>query len=222
MARTIRSIVQQLRAAGIKITLYERPDGGILIRSIDGVKFTGAQGNKRAREMLGVELSAAQQTQLASAMTTRLSRRRPLPDYIMKKVRRTQRYWRKYKPEVSKGRITMKKVRYSYMHYGAEETIRRLSAAERYARGLAYDVNIEYFLQRLNAVIYSGYVDNNTQLNELYTIRDAINAKRITITEVQLKELIEAMYMLEQALAEGDEFKAQAAISRMREILGAA
>lgn len=219
MARTIRSIVQQLRAAGIKITLYERPDGGILIRSIDGVKFTGAQGNKRAREMLGVELSAAQQTQLSSAMSTRLSRRRALPDYIMKKVRRTQRYWRKYKPEVSKGRITMKKVRYSYMHYGAEETIRRLSAAERYARGLAYDVNIEYFLQRLNAVINSGYVTRQSQLNELYAIRDAVMAKRADITEAALKDLIAAMYMLEQALQEGDEFKAQAAIDMMKATL---
>ena len=59
-------MVEELVSQGHKITFRHRTDGGIIITSIDGKKFTSlTEGNKTARSMVeGGELSLAKAEQV--------------------------------------------------------------------------------------------------------------------------------------------------------------
>ena len=49
---TMMEVVRQLQAQGHEVDFYVRKDGGILVKNIDGEKFTtGASGNARARQI---------------------------------------------------------------------------------------------------------------------------------------------------------------------------
>ena len=48
---TLREIVNELRAQGHQVEIYNRKDGGILVKSIDGMSFKAAEGNTLARQM---------------------------------------------------------------------------------------------------------------------------------------------------------------------------
>ena len=66
---TLRELVKELRSQGHQVEYYNRKDGSILIRSIDGIDYKGASGNAVARAMgealnLNAELSQARKTQL--------------------------------------------------------------------------------------------------------------------------------------------------------------
>ena len=62
---TMRSNVVKLRQQGYKVKYRTRKDGGILITSINGKKFSQAKGNAYARSLLGERLSSARSYQLA-------------------------------------------------------------------------------------------------------------------------------------------------------------
>ena len=67
MATTLREVVAYLKARGADIEFKERPDGSLRIVRIDGVKFTGSEGNNKAREKAGMEMTAAQKEQRRKA-----------------------------------------------------------------------------------------------------------------------------------------------------------
>lgn len=60
---TARDLVNELRAKGFKVTYRIRKDGGIRIKSIEGVKFSDSEGNNRARMILDKSLSEKQLAQ---------------------------------------------------------------------------------------------------------------------------------------------------------------
>lgn len=59
---TTRKIVEELTKQHHKVKVYERPDGGIRITEIDGIKFLASnnKGNDFARNLLNVQLSEKQ------------------------------------------------------------------------------------------------------------------------------------------------------------------
>ena len=83
---TMIKVVAELQAQGHTIDYYVRTDGGILIRSIDGRKYTGASGNAVAREMAGATISEARVKQLKHITEKRVKARKrrkpPLPKTI--------------------------------------------------------------------------------------------------------------------------------------------
>lgn len=152
---TIREIVKILKEEGHMVEFYERKDGGILIKSIDGVKFQGATGNKVGRGMVGSSISQKRETQLQKITTTGKRAKKTITDSEVKKaLQRTQRVWNKAfphkrgeKPDV--GLKTAKQVKWNLEHKGKEETLRLLKESERYARGLAYHEGIKDFVEQL-------------------------------------------------------------------------
>ena len=60
---TNREVVAELRKKGFKVTFRARKDGSIRIKSIEGVKFSGSEGNNRARKIIGQELSERKKQQ---------------------------------------------------------------------------------------------------------------------------------------------------------------
>jgi hypothetical protein len=155
---TIRQTINLLRSQGHKVTYYERRDGGVLIKSIDGQRFSGATGNLYARAMSGQTLSVNRAKQLGNITWSgkRLQSQIPSSEKeIKKKLVKVQRIWRKSFPKVDGkvppvGRKTAKKVKWSLEHRGKEETLRLLEEAEKYAKGKAYSKNIQQLADFIN------------------------------------------------------------------------
>lgn len=159
---TIKEIIQRLRNEGHSIEAYKRPDGGYLIQSIDGIKYSGATGNTIARSMVGSEgaISSRRESQLRS-ITPKVGSQRakqrkkgypkkaPLPEDVKRQLRKTQTQWRKTKKT---GRITTSQVRYQIEQYGLDEAMAKLKKLEQYARGIAYDENVSALADRIQSL----------------------------------------------------------------------
>jgi len=146
----MRQVVDELRRQGHVVTFYTRRDGGILIKTIDGQKFTGATGNMYGRALVGEKLSTKRANQLSRITWTGKRAKSQIShkyDAVKKQLERTQRIWRKaFGKDSPVGKITAKKVKWSIEHRGEEETKRLLKEAERYAKGKAYTKNIQHLV----------------------------------------------------------------------------
>ena len=195
---TVRQTINLLRSQGHKVTYYERRDGGVLIKSIDGQRFSGATGNLYARAMSGQTLSVKRATQLGNITWSgkRLKSQISSKDYDVKKeLQRVQKLWNKAFPKVDGkvppvGRKTAKKVKWSIEHRGKEETMRLLKEAEKYAKGKAYSKNITILAEfiRDSAKKYKS--------KELEELADDIEENAWMIDETSIVPAYEELYKL--------------------------
>lgn len=152
---TLRELVNELRAQGHQIEYYNRKDGSILIRSIDGVDYKdGAAGNKMARAMgqslnLNAELSQARKTQLKIIKPK--GKRTKLPKAIEVKLKKVQKLYNKNKIPISQGRITKKQIRQIVSEEGEKAAMKKLTQAQRYAEGYATNATIDAFLTAIES-----------------------------------------------------------------------
>ena len=65
---TIKKIVQRLRSDGVRVTLKKRTDGGYIVSSINGKKYTGKSGNAVARGLLNQPLTHRQEVQRRASL----------------------------------------------------------------------------------------------------------------------------------------------------------
>lgn len=152
MEMSVREIIYYLQETGHQITYYQRKDGGVLIRSIDGVKYLGAKGNIAARALVGVNLSQAREKQLKAATTTKKQLKKAVGyEEVKTEWRRVRDVWRQAFPPSKRkknpiGTFSWRRIRYALIHYGREEALRRIYEAERYAQGLANTLNVEHLI----------------------------------------------------------------------------
>ena len=149
---SVKDMISKLESLGFSVKARQRKDGGYIITSINGQKFTGAKGNTYARSLLGEELSTARQEQLSFNVKKYIQgakKKATLDDEMKKELRRVQRIWRKRKV---KARITAKKVKEHLAEEGREAAKRYLERQERYGEGYAYEENVEYLAQYINDV----------------------------------------------------------------------
>lgn len=150
---TLRELVNELRAQGHQVEYYNRKDGSILIRSIDGVDYKdGAAGNKVARAMgqslnLNAELSQARKTQLKIIKPK--GKRTKLPKALEVKLKKVQKLYNKNKVPIAQGRITKRLIRDIYKEEGEKAARKKLTAAQRYAEGFATSATIEAFIEAI-------------------------------------------------------------------------
>ena len=208
---TMRQIVENLRGQGHSIRYHVRKDGGILIKSIDGQKFTGATGNMYARAMSGTTLSTKRATQLAN-ITWKGERgaSQELGREVNRALIKVKRKWNKAFPH-KRGEIpavgvkTAKKVKWSLEHRGKEETLRLLSEAEKYAEGKAYSKNIEYLVARINDyVVKFKSIDGNADTEPLEQLAKDISANAWMINEDSIQKAYDALYELNHGVAPHD------------------
>ena len=199
---TLKNIVAQLRKLGHDVTVRQRKDRGIIIKSIDGSKYSGAAGNAVARAMVGETLSPKRQAQLAKITTTgsRAANRFPEDDEVRKALKRTQRKWNKAFPHKrgespAVGRVTAKKTRWYLEKYGKAETLAMLSERERYAMGKAYSKNI--------AVLSTAVRDAAAMYEsaELEALADDIDAQGWKIDEDTILPAYQELYKLNAGAA---------------------
>ena len=153
--KSLISSVMELREKGYRIKFRTRSDGGIIVQSINGKRFTGAEGNRIVRELSGNVLSEARERQLASNVSEFIrgqhTKKAPIEADLKKELRKAQAIWRKRGlAEKGQGRILMKNVRKRIAREGMESAIQSLRNIERYARGYAYEENVTLLASRVS------------------------------------------------------------------------
>lgn len=186
-------IVERLQAEGNSISWRQRSDGGIIVTSINGRKFVGAEGNRIARFMVGATLSENRARQLESIRPKRVS---VLSNKIKYKIAKVQKKWKKnVKP--SQGKITTGKVRWNIEHLGEKEALRKLGEAEKYASGIAYGANIDRLLEYIDHFInmYSAFGEDESA-DKMMDLYDKIDANRDKIKENNISAIYDTLYKL--------------------------
>lgn len=200
---TLRNIIKDLRKQGHTIRYENRKGGGLLIKSIDKVKFSGYEGNELARQIKGVNLTIRQQSHIENITPQKgvwgQSRKGvELPKALQSKLRRVQRIWRKSQPNTTE-KVTKANVLYNLRTYGAEETMRRLNQRERYGQGYAYFENIDALKERVNR-----FGSFPVRLSTLQIVLDKIESKRLIFKDKWIEEINNIIYNCEKLNADAD------------------
>lgn len=170
MKESMRTIVSKLQSQGHHIDFYVRKDGGILVKSIDGQRFTkGASGNIVARQMAGSTLSEARSSQLKFATRARKFKHPTLDDEVQKEWARVKKKWNKvFKAKGGKphpaGYFGWNRINRTIKLYGREEALLRIREAEKYTSGVAYAKNVE---QLAGFILDAGNKYNSNELKKL-------------------------------------------------------
>ena len=189
-------VVRQLQEQGHEVDFYVRKDGGILIKRIDGDKFpSGASGNARARQIVGASISEARVSQLKYATRARKVKKPSIDDEVRQEFERVKKKWNKaFKAKGGKphpaGYFGWNRIKYLMDKYGKEEALRRIKEAEKYASGIAYEVNVKhlaYFIQE-SAIHY-----NSPELDKLG--KDVLE-NAFSIKEEWIKPAYDELYRL--------------------------
>ena len=203
---TIKEIAEILAEQGHNIKIRKRSDGGYIISGIDSERFSGASGNIRARQIVGATLSAARSYQLARIRPPKnvspvKRKMTPLPQELLKEMRKVQRQWRKNHPDIA-GTISTKGLRYQYEKYGEEMAKASLNKAFRYSQGYAYLENVNWLIERLTTD------RNKLDGYDASVIDDIINQikmKQLSFKEDWISEIYEEIYEFEKGQIEADE-----------------
>ncbi len=119
----LREIVKLLRDNGVSISYRKRNDGSIVIKTINGTKYSGKEGNEMARAMTGQQLSAAQYSQkIAAIKKSNIYENKPKRkkvaglsqsqrEFISKYNKKIQRINQKYQPKKPLQKIGAKQAR---------------------------------------------------------------------------------------------------------------
>ena len=199
---SILDIIKMLKEEGHSVQYFHRKDGGYVITRIDGQSFRGKSGNVRARQMTGQVLSHARTIQLARIRTPKgrfgSKKKEPLPENVLKEMRKIQRAWRKSHPDIS-GSISTRGVRYQLEHYGEEKTLLSLDKAYRYTQGYAYIDNVNWLVQKIEndlAKVYSSAMQD---------IVDKIKLRAMDFKEEWISQVYEIVYEWEKGSLDADE-----------------
>ena len=184
---SVREIIQELQRQGHKVSFFVRKDGGVRITKIDETRFTGSQGNIVARTMIGTSLSERRSRQLESIRTPKgkfgHKTTTKLSPEMTKALRKAQRLFRKY--DVKGGKPTTRNLRYIIKEKGETEAFRRLNQSIRYAKGLAYEENVDWLIKKLEEI--QGKLDRPS--NSLKKAIEKLRERKSDIREVQLQQI---------------------------------
>lgn len=170
-------LVEQLKLKGYKVSYYKRKDGGILIRSINGQKFTAAKGNVFARQLLGVELSQRRGEQLR-----KITRARPwYKTHTIETPEDLERFrksvMRKWKKSGLRGSISKVNLKHMIADRGIEGARQYLTEMERHTEGKAYYSQVEALISRIEQDINAVSGDNE-EVRWLEELKSLIESKK--------------------------------------------
>ena len=206
--KTIINIYKELVQMGQDVKIYKRKDGGYLIKSIGGKKFTGAKGNIYARQLVGVQgtgISKAKQEQLSSITTLRSQSKE-----FKELYKQTREIWKEVKKAgtlKAKGKIKPQKTIQYLKTYGIEEAKKALIKKQQYAQGIAYNENVAYFRAKLERILlqYNEWFSDNINSNiiiEMDSIITFLTINESNIKEESLSKLIKYWYEVDKSFTE--------------------
>lgn len=143
MAVTLREVVDFLRAKGVNISFKERPDGSLRITSIDGIRYAGSEGNNKAREAAGMEMSAAQKEQRRKAQPKAVEGTKLKEPRLTAKERGRLRVENRKRQKLGLESLTAEQARQAKKDDGnIREMLARSANARIHAAGYAYRASI--------------------------------------------------------------------------------
>ena len=199
---TMREVVSKLQRQGHKVEYYQRKDGGILVKSVDGVKFpSGASGNAYARDLAGVKVSETRTTQLSYAMRQRGKRQVKIevPDNLKTYYKDVKKKWAKvFKSKDGKahqaGYMGYNKLKKILKEQGEDEAFSWIAEKEKYASGIAYYENVRILSEFIRGAAISG----KKKIQELIDIADYLIDNAYSIKEEWISKAYEIMYKMDK------------------------
>lgn len=172
---TVRQQVEKLRKEGHVVKTYERSDGGIRVLSVDGMEFgrNSSKGNDMVRKLTGQSLSRAQRKQRRKANRAGLSVSES--EFVRRanvELRKRQR-----KP------IRRREVAKAKRRYGWKEAKAKIGNVLRHSLGLAYQANVDYWVEALRRMGWDA-------------LADRLEKNREQIPDRRLRDMIELLYRM--------------------------
>ena len=192
---TMLEIAKLLEKEGHAVKYYVRKDGGILITEIDGVKYKGAQGNARAREMSGniVSERRAQQLKKITRQRKHKHKKPKIPEELEKMRKAVEKAWRKAN---IKGQISRRNLEAIIKERGYEGAKKYLEEMMRHAKGQAYTTQIDNLIERIEQDM--AMLEDEKDIAWLQKTIDHINLKRESIMVEQLFAIFDKLYEFEK------------------------
>ena len=191
---TIKDIAELLASQGHKVKIRHRSDGGYIISQIDNIKYAGASGNIQARKITGATISHARAYQLERIRPPKIApikrKKAPLPEDLVKQMRKVQREWRKTHKDVS-GTISIRGLRYQYETYGYESAKASLDKSFRYAQGFAYFENVQWLVSRWQDALSKAPSEDQA---DIQAIIDLIESHAVSFKEEWFQTLYYSAY----------------------------
>lgn len=188
---TLMDYVKKARSQGYKIKVYKRKDGGIQVRSINGVRYEQGAGNRALRQLTGAQLSKAQTEQLTRITRERVTRQKgqikqvgkytkleKIDKEIKNKLATVQRAWKKHPPKGQSGtRVLTKNIR-KMLESGLtkSEILEALDRAQRYTQNIVY---IE---------LVNGLISEMQEANKIYDMSPNVK-KYVVLIDNCINEL---------------------------------
>ena len=190
---TLKQIANQLTQKGYKVTFKVRKDGGILITSINGKKFSAAKGNIAARELLGVKISTRRSEQLHKITRARSYYKTHIiqtPEDLEKFRKSVMRKWKKADLRGSISKVNLKRI---IADRGIEGAKQYLIEMERHAEGKAYIGAVEALLARIQQDM-SAVAGDMTELNWLQELYALIENRKEEFKQEWLFAIFDELY----------------------------
>ena len=196
MAMSTRQLVEFLQGQGHQVTYHIRKDGGLLITSIDGTKYSGATGNKVARWMAGEQLSERRAQQLKTITKNRGVKKKKLPPPTPMTLEKTrQRVMRKWRKANLRGSISKRNLKQMIEDRGIEGASQYLEEMERRTEGKAYKASVEGLISRIEQDIVSADEEDAEWLQKLI---DLIRSKEEIFQQSWMQPIVDKLYEWEQ------------------------
>lgn len=139
---TTLELIQKAQAQGNKIEYYVRKDGGVRVKSINGVRYTGSNGNNALRQLMGQPLSEKKIMQRASNRM-KIQRKRKvkkLPKEVREKFESMYQAWEKGNKETPAPNIDNWIKKLTQEHKSQKKVIQEIESQTRLYMNMA-DVN---------------------------------------------------------------------------------
>lgn len=209
---SVRQLIGELVSKGYKVTYRVRRDGGVIITSINGQKFSGASGNQRARLLTGHVLSLRRQQQLKKITKERVLKPRKIkvetPLDLEKYRKRVMRKWRK---AGLTGSISKKNLRKIIEDRGFDQAKIYLEEMERHTEGKAYYGQVDALLMRIEEDMKFTDDEEFSYLQQAY---DLINENREDMKPDWIFTIFDELYKWEK-----NEISASAFFVKVRDLL---
>ena len=151
------------------VEYVRRKEGGIIIKSINGVKYKGKSGNVYFRKLTNTTLSTAQKEAIRAGSSkkkaiaeakaqglpkprkARKKKSLKLGKQLSKRLRKTRKAFKELDENQKRivGTPTRKKILQSLKREGRKATTQKLKEAERYAKGKIYSAQMEFIIKRI-------------------------------------------------------------------------
>ena len=151
------------------VEYVRRKEGGIIIKSINGVKYKGKSGNVYFRKLTNTTLSTAQKEAIRAGSSKKKAiaeakeqglpkprkarKKKPvkLGKQLSKRLRKTRKAFNELDENQKRivGTPTRKKILQSLKREGRKATTQKLKEAERYAKGKIYSAQMEFIIIRI-------------------------------------------------------------------------